>query len=45
MRLFDAIGRQLGHLKSNIANPAGLSAPFMGLFQKLQFSKQIIRMI
>jgi len=39
MKLFDAIGRQLGHLKSDIATPAGLPAPFMGLFQKLQFGK------
>jgi hypothetical protein len=37
MRLFDSIARQLGHLKSDIATPAGLPAPFMGLFQKLQF--------
>lgn len=35
--LFKAIAMQLGHLKSDIGTPAGLPAPFMPLFQLLQF--------
>ena len=34
---FEAIARQFGHLKSDIGTPAGLPAPFMPLFQTLQF--------
>lgn len=37
MNLFDAIGRVFGHLKSDIATPAGLPVPLMPLFQFLQF--------
>lgn len=35
--LFEAIAMQFGHLKSDIGTPAGLPAPFMPLFQLLQF--------
>ena len=35
--LFQAIAMQLGHLKSDIGTAAGLPAPFMPLFQLLQF--------
>ena len=35
--LFEALATQLGHLKSDVATAAGLSAPFMPLFQFLQF--------
>ena len=35
--LFEAFATQLGHLKSDIATAAGLPAPFMPLFQFLQF--------
>ncbi len=35
--LFKAIWFQFGHLKSDIGTPAGLPAPFMPLFQLLQF--------
>ncbi len=35
--LFKAIATQFGHLKSDIGTPAGLPAPFMPLFQMLQF--------
>lgn len=35
--LFEAIATQFGHLKSDIGTPAGLPAPFMPLFQMLQF--------
>lgn len=31
MSLFEALGRQIGHLKSDIGTPAGLPAPFMPL--------------
>ena len=37
MNLFDAIGRVFGHLKSDIATPAGLPVPLMPLFKFLQF--------
>lgn len=37
LSLFQAIALQLGHLKSDIGTPAGLPAPFMPLFQLLQF--------
>ena len=33
MSIFNAIATVLGHLKSDIATPAGLPAPLMGLFQ------------
>lgn len=35
--LFQAIAKVMGHLKSDIGSPAGLPAPFMPLFQLLQF--------
>lgn len=35
--LFKAIATVFGHLKSDIGTPAGLPAPFMPLFQLLQF--------
>lgn len=35
--LFEAFATQLGHLKSDISTAAGLPAPFMPLFQFLQF--------
>lgn len=35
--LFEAFATQLGHLKSDVATAAGLPAPFMPLFQLLQF--------
>ena len=35
--LFEAFATQLGHLKSDVATAAGLPAPFMPLFQFLQF--------
>lgn len=34
---FQALVTQIGHLKSDIGTPAGLPAPFMPLFQLLQF--------
>lgn len=34
---FQALITQIGHLKSDIGTPAGLPAPFMPLFQLLQF--------
>lgn len=33
---FDALAKQLGHLKSDVSTSAGLPAPFMPLFQFLQ---------
>jgi len=36
MNLFEAIIRQIGHLKSDIATPAGLPVPFMPLLQAIQ---------
>lgn len=37
INLFQAFAKQLGHLKSDIATPAGLPIPFMGLLQFCQF--------
>lgn len=37
MNLFEALGRVLGHLQSDIATPSGLPVPLMPLFQFLQF--------
>lgn len=37
INLFQAFAKQLGHLKSDIATPAGLPVPFMGLLQFCQF--------
>jgi hypothetical protein len=39
MGLFDAIGRQFGHLQSDITTPAGLPAPLMPLLQMCQFGQ------
>lgn len=36
MDLFEAIIRQIGHLKSDISTPAGLPIPFMPLLQSIQ---------
>lgn len=36
MNLFEAIIRQIGHLKSDVATPAGLPVPFMPLLQAIQ---------
>ncbi len=36
MSLFDALGRQIGHLKSDIGTPAGLPVPFMSLLGLIQ---------
>lgn len=36
MSLFEALGRQIGHLKSDIGTPAGLPAPFMPLLGLVQ---------
>lgn len=35
--LFEAVAKVFGHLKSDIGTPSGLPAPFMPLFQLLQF--------
>lgn len=37
MNLFEALMRQIGHLKSDISTPAGLPIPFWGVLQKAQF--------
>ena len=39
MDLFEAIGRQFGHLCSDVTTPAGLPAPLMPLLQMFQFGK------
>jgi hypothetical protein len=39
MGLFEAIGRQFGHLGSDITTPAGLPVPLMPLLQMCQFGK------
>ena len=36
LNLFEAIGRVVGHLKSDLTTPRGLPAPLMPLFQLLQ---------
>lgn len=36
MNIFEAIIRQIGHLKSDISTPAGLPIPFMPLLQSIQ---------
>lgn len=36
MNVFEAIIRQIGHLKSDISTPAGLPIPFMPLLQSIQ---------
>lgn len=36
MSLFDALGRQIDHLKSDIGTPAGLPVPFMSLLGLIQ---------
>ena len=36
MSLFEALGRQIGHLKSDIGTPAGLPVPFMPLLGLIQ---------
>ena len=37
--LFEAIARVFLHMVSDVNTPAGLPAPFMALFNKLQFGK------
>ncbi|MBM4093108.1 MAG: hypothetical protein FJ276_27420 [Planctomycetes bacterium] len=39
MTLFGAVARVLGHLKSDVATPAGLPAPLMPLLQMFQFGR------
>lgn len=39
MNLFEAIGRVLGHLQSDVATATGLPVPLMPLFQFLQFGE------
>ena len=37
MSFFDAVGRVFGHMKSDVATPRGLPAPFMTLLNLFQF--------